>query len=191
MGHRKTWTVLQLMAAVVASTTPASGQSEWDSALDSIDRLGPRAFAMLPSEVTTVLESRGCMIPQSYSADRPQNVIRGRFLSADTEAWAVLCSVSDSSTILVFGDESPNEPLELAPAADRNWLQGIGDGRIGYSRVLGVASPEYIGEQYRLYGGADPLPPLTHDGIADIFTEKASIVWYWHGGKWLQLPGAD
>ena len=108
MGHAKARTVLQLMAAVVASTTPALGQSEWDVALASIDRLEPQAFPALPNDVRTVLETRGCTIPQTYTLpqDRrpqgPHNVIRGHFLSADAQAWAVLCSVSDSSTILVF-----------------------------------------------------------------------------------------
>jgi hypothetical protein len=30
-----------------------------------------------------------------------------------------------------------------------------------------------------------------NDGIEDAFMEKASVVWYWHEGKWLQLAGAN
>ena len=191
VGHANARTVLQLMAVVVTSTTPALGQNESDVALASIDRLEPQAFPALPNDVTTVLETRGCMIPQTYLQEEPHNVIRGHFLSADAQAWAVLCSVSDSSTILVFDEQAPNEPLELAPSADRGWLQGIGGGRIGYSHVLGVAPSEYIAEKYEQYGGDDPLPPLTHDGIEDIFAEKGSVLWYWHDGEWLRLPGAD
>jgi hypothetical protein len=33
--------------------------------------------------------------------------------------------------------------------------------------------------------------PAHHDGIEDIFEEKASSILYWTGGKWLTLPGAD
>lgn len=34
-------------------------------------------------------------------------------------------------------------------------------------------------------------PPPDHDGIKDIFVEKASVVLYWHGGRWVKLQGAD
>jgi hypothetical protein len=29
------------------------------------------------------------------------------------------------------------------------------------------------------------------DGINNIFVEKGSLVWYWDGGRWLKLTGAD
>jgi hypothetical protein len=31
----------------------------------------------------------------------------------------------------------------------------------------------------------------THAGINDVFVGKASVVWYWHQGKWLELTGAN
>jgi hypothetical protein len=69
------------------------------------------------------------------------------------------------------------------------FLQVVGaNGAIGYSRALGVANAKYIREHNR----NDPnLPRLNHDGINDIFVEKGSSVWYWYGGRWLELSGAD
>jgi hypothetical protein len=32
---------------------------------------------------------------------------------------------------------------------------------------------------------------VTHTGINDAFVEKASVVWYWHTGKWLQLTASN
>jgi hypothetical protein len=61
---------------------------------------------------------------------------------------------------------------------------------VGYSRALGVAQPGIHREHYDAYGGPKP-PPIDHDGIGDIFVEKASVVWYWYRGRWLQLQGAD
>lgn len=43
---------------------------------------------------------------------------------------------------------------------------------------------------YRAYGGPEP-PPIDHQGIDDAFLEKASTTWYYDGGRWLQLQGAD
>ena len=57
-------------------------------------------------------------------------------------------------------------------------------------RALRVADRRYIREQHAAFGGPQP-PPLDHDGINDIYVEKASVVWYWYRGKWLHLQGAD
>jgi hypothetical protein len=73
---------------------------------------------------------------------------------------------------------------------DVSQLQGIGPGKIGYSRLISVATPTFIREHHDAARGA-PLPPLDHDGIDDAFIGKASIVWFWSSGRWLQLAGAD
>jgi hypothetical protein len=53
-----------------------------------------------------------------------------------------------------------------------------------------LASPQHIRQRHRDGAGAEPPPP-DHDGIEDTFIEKASVVWYWHAGRWSQLAGAD
>jgi hypothetical protein len=49
---------------------------------------------------------------------------------------------------------------------------------------------DFIMRHYRAYGAPEP-PPIDHHGIDDAFLEKASVTWYFHQGKWLQLTGAD
>ena len=120
----------------------------------------------------------------------PHNVIRGQFAATEEVNWAVLCSQNDSSVILVFRAASPTTPEELARRSDGGFLQHIGEGRIGYSRAIGVADSAYIREHFDRYGGPTP-PPLEHDGINDMFVEKGSHVWYLHDGHWLRLTGAD
>ena len=73
---------------------------------------------------------------------------------------------------------------------DEIFLQHLGGTRIGYSRMIGTAGADFILEHYRLYGGPKP-PPLDHQGINDMFLEKASDVFYCPQGKGLQLTGAD
>ncbi len=178
------WTIAAfLLGGVIA------GQ-DWDRADRETVRLQPSAFDDLPLAIQDELTRRSCTIPQIWHTADLTNVVRGRFTRADRLDVAVLCSRDRVSSILVFQGESSMVLAELASLPDRGQLQGVGGGEIGFSRALGVASPDYITVHYERYGGPTP-PPLDHDGINDIFVEKASRVWYWHEGRWLQLTGAD
>lgn len=193
---RAGWAVaLSAMALGLSlGAAPASAQAtriDFEDALRSMTLLGPEAFPELPVHVARALERRGCAVPQSWLHEEPHNVVRGSFLGAGSQAWAVLCSVADTSSILVFPGEPGAAPMALARSADLPWIQGIGRGEAGYSRVLAVSSEEEIAERHRRYGREAPLPPLDHEGIEDVFAEKASTVWYRHDGLWLELPGAD
>lgn len=177
------------LVAVALPTGPAVSQ-HWEQADAATVRLKPAEFASLPSQVRQELERRGCVVPQSYSQSEPHNVVRGRFTSGAQMDTAVLCSKERASSILVFRGGSTATVAELATRRDADFLQVVADGVIGYSRALGIADPTYIQEHHRRYGGPTP-PSLDHDGINDIFAGKASVVWYWCGGRWLQLQGAD
>lgn len=75
---------------------------------------------------------------------------------------------------------------------DRIFLQTIDDkGALNFSRGLGVVGAKFILEHHRAYGGVKPPRPLDHQGIDDAFLGKASVVHYFHKGKWLKLSGAD
>jgi hypothetical protein len=176
---------------VALSTSGLRVGQDWQAANTATVRLKPSAFPELPATVRRYLERRGCEIPQTFSNKAPHNVVRGRFTSATQMDIAVLCSKARVSTLLVFRGGRTSGVTELAEQPDEELLQVVdGGGRIGYSRALGVARPSYIREHHSAYGGPKP-PPMDHDGINDIFVEKASVVWYWYRGRWLQLQGAD
>jgi hypothetical protein len=118
------------------------------------------------------------------------NIVSGNFTSRRQVDWAALCSRERVSVILVFRGASTTDVAELARQPDRDYLQTVGGGAIGFSRGLGVASATFIREHHDPRSGT-PLPPLDHDGIDDRFIGKGSIVWYWSGGRWLQLAGSD
>ncbi len=165
---------------------PVFGQS-WE---DSIVRLPPAAFRELPASLVHELERRGCTIPQEADAKKPHNVTQGEFAKPGQTDWAVLCSVKGVSTILVFWNGSEKNPAAIARTEDRVFLQDLGGGRFGYSRAIRPAGKEFIMGHYRAYGGPKP-PSIDHQGIDDYFVGKASETWYFHGGKWLKLTGAD
>jgi hypothetical protein len=157
---------------------------------DDIRRLPPSTFPHLPGRVRSDLERRGCTVPQVWYDTVPRNVVRGHFQRSGQLDWAVLCSVAGVSTILVYWDGQPDSLAALASGADAAYRQDVGGGRIGFSRAVGVVDARYIRQHFKWYGGTEP-PPLDHEGISDAFVEKASVVWCWYQGRWLQLTGAD
>jgi hypothetical protein len=187
-------TITWVGAAALLVAAGAAGQippaADWDRADAETVRLAPGKVDGLPLPIRQGLAQLGCTIPQVFGSGRPGNFVTGRFSSPSQTDVAVLCSRNRMSSILVFAQGSPHPIAEFAEKPDKNFLQDIGNGRIGFSRLLGVAHPQAIRDYYAAYGGPE-LPPLDHDGVEESFLEKASIVWYSHEGMWLQLTGAD
>ena len=154
--------------------------------------LQPNAFSDLPASIRADLEQRGCSVPQSYPDSIPHNVIRGRFTSPDEVDIAVLCARDSTLTILVFRGASTDSVAELAsqPHLDER-IAGDTASTFWHSRAIDSVDSSYIRIRFEAYGGPKPPPVLDHEGINDIFVGKASVVWYWYGGRWLQLQGAD
>jgi hypothetical protein len=178
------WSLLFIVAS-----GPVVAQ-DWADADAATKRLKPSAFKNIPAAVRAELERRGCTVPQPYGATRPANIVCGQFTSSKQMDWAALCSRERISVILVFRGGSTTDVAELSLEPDIGYLQGISEGIIGYSRNLAIADAQYIRGHYDP-STRTPLPPLDHEGINDIFAEKASVVWYWSGGRWLQFAGAD
>jgi len=162
----------------------------WDTADSLTLRLPATAFHSLPGNISRYLVKNGYTIPQCWEIPEVHNVISGALQQKGRRDWAVLASKNRVSSILVFwgGSESNLTVLETAP--DKDYLQGIGDGKIGFSRAISPVGKAYIIEHFRRYGGPKP-PPIDHDGIDDAFVGKASLVFYYYRGQWLTLTGAD
>jgi hypothetical protein len=169
---------------------PEDLKRKFDQAERRIVRLPPTAFPEFPVTVVRELQRRGCTVPQTAYLKKPHNVIKGEFAKPGQTDWAVLCSVKGVSTILVFWNGSEKNPAAIAPMEDRNFLQTINTTDPGFSRGINPVGKDFIIRHYDAYGGLKP-PPIEHQGIDDAFIEKASVVWYFHDGKWLKLTGAD
>jgi hypothetical protein len=185
-----------IAATVLFAFAPAFAQlpedlkRKFDEAERRIVRLPPAAFPELPVKVVRELERRGCTIPQTAYTKKPHNVIKGDFAAPGQTDWAVLCSVKGASTILVFWNGSEKNPAKIAQMEDRIFRQGITADQVSYSRGLSPVGKDFIMGHYDAYGGPKP-PPIDHQGIDDAFIEKASVTWYFYGGNWLKLTGAD
>lgn len=135
------------------------------------------------------LAARNCSIPQLSSDSRKLNVIRGEFFVKGEISWAALCSARGNSVILVFRNRHDTRPGELAKAPDTNYV-GTDGAHTYYLREIRPVNRRFILDAHRAFGGPKP-PPIDHQGIDDAFLEKASVTYYRHKGKWLQLQGAD
>lgn len=163
--------------------------NEWDEATQAITRLAPNKFPSFPSHIRNQLKTQGGTIPQSFENNSPHNVINGEFGTISQQDWAVLCSRTYSSSILIFWSGETSCPSEILPSLDRSWLQHTGEG-IGYSRVITAVGPEFILKHVGAYEGSPP-PPITHQGINQSFVGKGSSVQYCYDGEWIKLFEAD
>lgn len=177
-----------------AHETAEQAARDWqiraDKAVSNIRRLPVDAFPKLPPVVARVLRARICAVPQPAAAGPPRNVISGEFFAKGENGWAVLCSVNNVTSLLVFRNQNDGNPAVLTTTDDRKYLQMSTNNQVVYSREITAVGRDFIMRHYRAYGGTEP-PPIDHHGIDDAFLEKASITWYFHQGKWLQLQGAD
>ncbi len=161
----------------------------FQQAAKEIRYLKPESFSELPPGIVSVLRNRKCGIPQPMGNSTPRNVVSGKFFEDEPRSWAVLCSMDEWSSILVFRNAADQNPHSLDSMADCTFLQGD-ENFIGFSRDIRTVGRDYILDHDRGYSGEKPAQ-ITHQAIEDSFLEKASSLWYFSDGKWYELPGAD
>ena len=161
---------------------------------DSIRRLAPSMFPQVPASVRHDLETRGCLVPQTWLGRAPQNAIRGAFTTANAIEWAILCSVRDTSQILIYRlrRSSTSRVVDsLERSGDGAWLQDIGAGRTGYSRLIHALPRQRI-SGWRADVDRHRIPqPIDHDAIEQSFIEKASQAFYFARCRWYRQVTAD
>ena len=132
------------------------------------------SFPQLPALIARELDAKGCLIPQTYEAHEPENVIRGSFEKSGSNDWAVLCSVKGITNLYVFFGSNLAEPIALRSQADSKWLGK--DWSQDYGSAWGISTMS-----------ADVMPRVDqfdHDGIEDAFIEQSAVVHYYVKGRW-------
>lgn len=154
-----------------------------------IRRLPVSSFPALPAAVQAELNGRGCMIPQTYEAYRPENVIHADFEGRNARDWAVLCAAQGTVSLLVFFDGGSQPPSVLASAPETERLQAHDpSGVLGFNWAIDPASPSQVAEAQR---GMFPRPPvLDHYAVADTIVEHRTIYHFYAKGAWtlVKLP---
>jgi hypothetical protein len=176
------------------STAPADNQSRQltETGKTSVDgqtasylirRLPASSFPDLPDAIADVLDQRGCMIPQTYQAHRPENVIHASFEHPGSSDWAVLCSTHGTVELLVFFAGTPNKPVTLASFPELERLQRHdSSGVLGFDWGIDPASPQRVREAQA--GMEHHPPPLDHDALEDTVLSQKTIYHYFARNTW-------
>jgi hypothetical protein len=155
-----------------------------------IRRLPVSSFPELPPAVQNLLNERGCLIPQTYEAHQPENVIEASLERRGSSDWAVLCSEHGTVSLLVFFAGQFRQPTVLASAPETERLQAHGTGGVlGFNWGIDPASPEQVHEAQA--GMRHPPPRLDHDAIADSTVDQTTVYHYFSGNAWTVVGTQD
>jgi hypothetical protein len=155
-----------------------------------IHRLPISSFPELPAPIAGVLTQRGCVIPQTYEAHRPENVVHASLERTGSSDWAVLCSAHGTVSLLVFFASAPEHPAVLATAPEKRRLQAQGaDKPLGFNWGIDVASPGSVHDAQSGMGHR-PSPP-DHDALADSVIDHSTIYHFYVKDQWTLLSMPD
>jgi hypothetical protein len=146
------------------------------------------SFPDLPPLGAADLSRRQCMIPQSFEAKQPENVIHGAFHAPGSDDWAVLCSNTGATTLFVFFAGQFEAPIALRSQPDSTWLGAEpGSAIFGSSWGIAVRSAAELRDTPQLRHAA----AIDHDAIDDARLERSLNIHYYQSGKWLKLNRGD
>jgi hypothetical protein len=159
-----------------------------------IRHLPVSSFPELPGSIVNLLNRRGCVIPQTYAAHHPENVVHASLERSGSSDWAVLCSVGGTVSLLVFFDGGSGEsetkavqqPMVLASAPESERLQAHdSSGVLGFNWGIDPASPQRVHEAQI---GMEHRPArVDHDALADSVVEHSTIYHFYVKPAWTLL----
>jgi hypothetical protein len=151
-----------------------------------IRHLPVSSFPDLPATVADLLNRRGCLIPQTYEAHGPENVVHASLEQPGSSDWAVLCSAQGAVSLLVFFSGDPAQPMVLVSAQESERLQSYGsDSVLGFNWGIDPASPQRVHE---LQTGMKSRPPtLDHDALADSVIDRRTVYRFYSKSAWTFL----
>jgi hypothetical protein len=149
-----------------------------------IRNLPVSSFPELPAAVADALVARNCLIPQTYEAKRPENVIHGSLERPGSSDWAALCSSGGQVSLLVFfSSASASQPIVLATVPKTERLQAHDlTGELGFNWGIDPAKPERIHDAQA--GMAHRPAAPDHDCIADSVIDQKTIYHLYRKGVW-------
>ncbi len=154
-----------------------------------IRRLPVSSFPQLPVVVAESLTQRGCSIPQTYQAHRPENVVHASLEQSGSSDWAVLCAAEGTVALLVFFESDLEHPKVLSTATEKQRLQ-VHDlsGVMGFNWGIDPASPRQVREAQAAMEHRPPL--LDHDALADAVVNQRTIYHFYTKNGWttLEMP---
>lgn len=151
-----------------------------------IRHLPVSSFPELPPGIVGVLNRRGCLIPQTYEAHHPENVVHASLEHAGSSDWAILCSAQGTVSLLVFFAGNSGQPLVLASAPETERLQAHdASGVLGFNWGIDPASPQQVRQAQ---AGLVHRPALVdHDALADSLVDRHTVYHFYAKSAWIVL----
>jgi hypothetical protein len=147
------------------------------------------SFPQLPARVVELLNRRGCLIPQTYEAHHPENVVTASLERPGSSDWAVLCSAQGTVSLLIFFSSATGEPVVLATIKEIERLQPHDPtGVLGFNWGIDPASPTRIHEAQ---SAMEHHPPrLDHDALADSTVDHRTVYHFYTKSAWtlVEMP---
>jgi len=154
-----------------------------------IRHLPVSSFPEMPDELAVLLNRRSCLIPQTYEAHHPENVIHASFEHPGSSDWAVLCSAEGTVSLLVFFSSAPTKLHVLSAAPETERLQAHDpSGVLGFNWGIDPASPEQI--HTAQIGMLHRPAPVDRDALADSLIDHRTIYHFYLKNVWtvLEMP---
>ncbi|MGC9157743.1 MAG: hypothetical protein ACP5FH_02040 [Terracidiphilus sp.] len=144
------------------------------------------SFPGLPAGLVALLNRRGCLIPQTFEAYGPENVVHASLQRAGSSDWAVLCSAGGTVSLLVYFSSAPDRLQLLAAAPETERLAARSpEGPLGFDWGIDRATPRQV---HDAQAGMDPRPPLLdHDALADSIIHGGTVYHFYSEGIWTEL----
>jgi len=149
-----------------------------------IRNLPVSSFPDLPNPIADALNDRGCLIPQTYQAKRPENVIHGSLERPGSQDWAVLCAAQGKVSLLVFFASAPAaQPTVLLAANETDHLQAHDlSGELGFDWGIDAVSPARM---HDVEAGMTHRPPLPdHDCLFETVIDHKTVYHLYRDGAW-------
>jgi hypothetical protein len=155
-----------------------------------IRRLPVTSFPDLPSRVADLLSQRECLVPQTYAAHHPENVIHASLERSGSSDWAVLCSAQGTVSLLVFFGSASGRPIVLSSAPETKRLQRHDStGVLGFNWAIDPASPEAV---HQAQSTMQQKPPsLDHDAVADSVVDHGTVYRIYIQHAWTVVETKD
>lgn len=151
-----------------------------------IRRLPVTSFPDLPEATADALTERGCLIPQTYQAHRPENVIHASFERPGSSDWAALCSAQGKVELLVFFARAPGKAMTVATAPELERIQRHDStGVFGFDWGIDPVLPKQVREAQ---SAMEHHPAVVdHDALADSVLNEKTIYHFYAHDRWTKL----
>ena len=151
-----------------------------------IRHLPVTSFPDMPELLSALLTRRGCLVPQTYQARRPENIVHASLEAPGSSDWAVLCSQDGTVSLLVYFSSAPQKLQLLASAPETERLQ-VHDvsGVLGFNWGIDPASPRQIFQAQA--GMIHRPPPVDHDALADTIIDRRTVYHFYLQNAWTTL----